>query len=137
MEQASESNNNEWLFFVFCALNTMIILYFIYNSRYKGWKLSGIVFLVTFGIQYFMSQIETIWFNDSLKLSMNGIWAIVSGGVVMTLLFSPTATWLTGKFIPFNQSIGGKVKLDLMPFAKRTVLLSVIVWPLIIFLPVT
>jgi hypothetical protein len=134
MDQAAESDTNEWLFLLVCVLNTLIIMYFIYNTRYKGWKLAGILFLVTFGIQYFMSQIETIWFNDSLKLSMNGILAIVSGGAIMALLFSPTATWLTGNFRPFNQSHSGKVKWDVISYAKRTVLLSVIVWPLIYFL---
>jgi hypothetical protein len=134
MDQASESDNNVWLFLLVCSLNTLIILYFIYNARYKGWKLAGILFFVTFGIQYFMSQIETIWFNDSLKLSMNGILAIVSGGAIMALLFSPTSAWLTGNFRPFDQSLSGKVKWDLLRYAKQIVLLSVIVWPLIYFL---
>lgn len=135
MEMAPDSGNySELLFFLVCGLNTWIIMYFIYNSRHKGWTLAGILFLVTFGIQYFMSQIETLWFNDSLKLQINSIWAIVIGGAVMALLFSFTATWLTGKFRSSNESRIKQVKIQLYPMVKRILLLSVVVWPLVYFL---
>jgi len=135
MEMASDSNNyTELLFFLICGLNTWIIMYFIYNSRINGWKLAGILFLVTFGIQYFMSQIESLWFNDSLKLPINGIWAIISGGAVMYLLFAPIATWLTGKFNTGIESQNAQVQMQVYPMAIRIILLSVVVWPLIYFL---
>ena len=135
MEMTSESSNyNELLFFLVCGLNTWIIMYFIYNSRFSGWKLAGILFLVIFGIQYFMSQIETVWFNDSLLLPVNGIWAIVSGGAIMALVFSLAATWITGKFRTSSEFHKGPSREYLFPMAKKIVLLSVIVWPLIYFL---
>lgn len=135
MDQAPESNNNfEWIFLLVCAMNTAVILYLINRSRFKGLKLAGAVFLVMFGIQYFMSQMETVWFNDSLKLPGNGILAIVSGGLFMALLFSPAAVLLTGNFTPHYEPPAGKAKFELTPMVVRIILLSLIVWPLIYFL---
>ncbi|MCK5700511.1 MAG: hypothetical protein KAI29_05135 [Cyclobacteriaceae bacterium] len=135
MEMSVDSNSNaELMLFLTCALNTAVILYFIYNSRIKGWKLVGVLFLVTFGIQYFMSQIETLWFNDSLDFPIKGIWAIVTGGAIMTLLFAIMATWLTGNFSPIKEYKNGKVKINLASMLKWVILLSVIIWPLVYFM---
>lgn len=133
MEMSSDSNSNQSLFLLVCAMNTGIILYFIHNSRIRGWYLAGVVFLVTFGIQYFMSQIETVWFNESLKMSGNSILAIVSGGAVMLLIFSPVATWLSGHFGPSRQSETVFPKWNLKRMITRIMLLSMIVWPMIYF----
>ena len=134
-EMSADSNSNmELMLFLTCALNTWVILYFINNTQCKGWKLAKTIFLVTFGIQYFMSQIETLWFNDSIDFPINGIWAIVSGGAIMILLFSVTATWFTGNFSPLQKSAGVKAKVDLVPMIKKILLFSVVVWPVIYFL---
>ena len=135
MEMSVDSNSNaELMLFLTCALNTAVILYFIYNSRINGWKLVGVLFLVIFGIQYFMSQIETLWFNDSLNFPIQGIWAIVTGGAIMTLLFALAATWLTGNFSPIKEYKNGKVKINLASMLKWVILLSVIIWPLVYFM---
>lgn len=135
MEMSADSGSNaELMLFIICGLNTWIILYLIYNAQYSGWKLAGTVFLVTFGIQYFMSQIETLWFNDSLNFPINGIWAIVSGGAIMTLLFSVAATFFTGNFKHSKETDNSSAKINLGPMVKRIVLLSVVIWPLIYFL---
>jgi len=134
-EISADSNSNGGLMlFLICALNTWVILYFIYNSQCKGWKLAGTIFLVTFGIQYFMSQIETLWFNDSLHFPVKGIWAIVSGGIIMYLLFSVTATLFTGNFSPIKEPPGKKAKINLVSMVKNILLLSIVVWPVIYFL---
>ena len=103
---ADSGRGGELILLLTCALNTLVILYFIYNSQCKGWKMVGIIFIITFGLQYFMSQIETLWFNDSLNFPIKGILAIVSGGGIMNLLFSVTATWFTGNFSPLKESAG-------------------------------
>jgi hypothetical protein len=134
-EMSADSNSNSGLIlFLICALNTLVVLYFIYNSQCKGWKLAGIIFLITFGIQYFMSQIETLWFNDSINFPIKGILAVVSGGFIMNLLFSVTATWFTGNFSPLKESASEKAKVDLVPIVKYVLLLSIVVWPVIYFL---
>ncbi len=134
METSASSDNNELMFFLVCAMNTGIILYFIYKQRSTGWKLVGILFLVSFGIQYFMAQIETVWFNDSLKLPINGIWAIVSGGAIMNLIIALLATWLTGNFGSSKEFEFTKLKIEVRPMIIRGVIFSVVIWPLVYFM---
>lgn len=132
--EVNSGSNPELMLFITCVLNTAVILYFIYNSKLRGWKLVGTIFLISFGIQYFMSQIETWWFNDSIDFPIMGIWAIVSGGAIMTFLFSVTATLLTGRFKTIDDSVGSKAEIDLLPMIKKTILLAVVIWPMIYFL---
>lgn len=133
--QASDSGNNSGLIlFLTCLLNSGVVLYFIYHARCAGIRLAGIVFLVTFGVQYFLSQTETLWFNDALKIPVNGIWAIVSAGAIQTLLFSVTATWITGHF-KYSEKIGGqRIKTGFLSIIRKILLLSAIVWPVIYLL---
>lgn len=65
MNMAADSiNHADRLLLVICALTTVAMLYFIYHSRLNGWKLVRILFLVLWGIQFFMRQIEPLWFNE-------------------------------------------------------------------------
>lgn len=133
-EASADNSNGEILLLLSCVLNTAAILYFIYNSIIKGWKLVGILFLITFGIQYFMSQIETVWFNDSLNLPINGILAIVTGGAIMSLFFALAAARLTGNFKDKKEYGGGTLKVELVPMLKWVTLVAVIIWPLVYFM---
>lgn len=135
MEPPGDAGENlQLMLLLTCALNTAVILYYIYNSICKGWKLVGILFLITFGIQYFMSQIETLWFNNSLNFPIQGIWAIVTGGAIMCLLFALAATWLTGNFSYKKEYNGATIKVVLTPTIKWVILLAVIIWPLVYFM---
>jgi len=132
MEMETDSDGTAgFIFFLVSALNAGIILKLIYKARYAGWKLAGLVFLVSFGIQYFMSQIETVWFNDSLGLPGNGIAAIVLGGAFTLVAFIAIAIWITGKFKyepdKSNDTSGFRFSV------KKILLLSAVIWPLIYF----
>jgi hypothetical protein len=129
----SSGNTDLWLF-ITCLINTAAVLFFIYNARIKGLKLTSALFLIIFGIQYFMSQIETFWFNDSLKMPLNTIWMVVSGGAIMSILFSITATWLTGKFKKSEQPEVKIPKTEIRSLIKPVVWLAIIVWPLVYFI---
>lgn len=132
MEMETDSNGSAgFIFFLVSALNAGIILILIYKARYSSWKLAGQVFLVSFGIQYFMSQIETVWFNDSLGLPARGIAAIVLGGAITLAIFSVIAIWITGKFKSEPDTSNDRI---LKRFSvKKIILLSVVIWPLIYF----
>ncbi len=135
MEPSGDAGENGGLMLLLtCALNTAVILFYVYNSISKGWKLVGVLFLITFGIQYFMSQMETLWFNDSLNFPIQGIWAIVTGGAIMSLLFAIAATWLTGNFINKKEYNRATIKVVVAPMLKWVSLLAVIIWPLVYFL---
>ena len=135
MDMPLQSNSNpELMLLLTCAINSWVIIYFISKSRFKGWQLVGIVFFVTFGIQYFMSQIETIWFNASLTLPIKGIYAVVTGGAFMNLLFAITATWLTGNFKVSDRQPPIKTAGSDLGLWLRVAVLSALVWPLVYFM---
>jgi len=135
LPDSSTSDGSGGLMLVISSgLNSGAILFFIYNSQYRGWKMVGSLIFMSFGIQYFMSQIETLWFNESLDMPLALIFAVVIAGAIMYLLFSVTATWLTGKFKKANQR---PAKLSIQgwnPLIQRVLILIVVVWPLIYFL---
>lgn len=135
MDASSEtSSSSEYMLLIICLLNTLVILIFIYNSHLKKWKLAGTVFLIAFSIQYVMSQIETLWFNDSLKMPVNLIWAVVFGGAFVLFIFSIVATWLTGNFksIQIEQAIFKTT--DRKSAILKVFLLAAVIWPIVYFM---
>lgn len=40
------------------------------NARVRGWRLAVLLFVAYFGISSAMMQLETLWFNESLKLPL-------------------------------------------------------------------
>jgi len=138
MEPSPDAQGNVMIMlFIICLLNTLAVLVYINSTRLRGYKLVGTLFFITFGIQYFMSQIETVWFNDSLKLPIDGIRALVSGGAIMSLLFSISATWITGKFrhseYASSPSVLSLLKVKDSSFTIRILVLAAIIWPLVYF----
>lgn len=135
METSEASGNSSDLLLLFtCFINTAAVLLFIYNSRVRGFKLTAALFLIIFSIQFFMSQIETLWFNDSLKMPVNTIWMLVSGGAIMSMLFAMSATWLTGNFKQTNAETAYLPKRPVKPPLVQVALLAVVIWPAVYFL---
>lgn len=132
MDTSSDANG-ELMLMIICLLNTFSILIFVYNSVVKGWRLIGIIFLIAFGIQFFMSQIETLWFNDSLKMPVNLIWAVVTGGAFMAFTIAIMATWLTGNFKNPQEYHGSIIKKDRKSLIQNVALLSIMIWPIVYF----
>jgi hypothetical protein len=135
MEGSGESTNSSdlWLL-ITCLINTFAVLLFIYNSRTRGLKLTFVLFLIIFGIQFFMSQIETVWFNDSLKMPINTILMILTGGVIMSAFFSFFATWITGRIRKSTDVKPEFHKPVISMMIKPVALLAIIIWPLVYFL---
>ena len=134
MEAAEESGGGISEMLAVCALNTLAVLILVYNSKVKGLKLAGIIILMVFGIQFFMSQIETLWFNEAVNFPLAGIWAVVFGGFVMAVLFSGSAIWMTRGLKSVNHSMDSptiQVRSDLI---MRVAFLAVIAYPAIYFL---
>lgn len=135
MDDAGESSPSgmQWLLLV-CLLNTAVVMIFIANSQINGWRLAILLFLITFGIQFFMAQIETVWFNDTLQMPVNSILAVTVGGAIMNLAFGIVAVWAMGKF---NKTTVPQVAIN-KPLVKslitRMLILAVLVWPTVYFL---
>lgn len=129
-EPPSDSSATNIMLLVICLLNTGTLLYFIHNSHVRGWKLVLYIFLISFGLQYFLSQIETLWFNDALKMSHDLIWTVVLGGAISIFLFAITATWMTGGFKKVQNSHAGFTN-EKSALIKWISFHAIFTWPII------
>lgn len=136
METASDESSAgaiAWMLLV-CMLNTGVILAFVLYSRVRGWQLIVRLFLIVFGIQFFMAQIETLWFNDALNMPLNSIAALVTGGTILSFAMSFFSVWFTGGFRSIDvKKSPGKMVLT-KPLVLRILLLAVVIWPAVYFL---
>lgn len=90
----------------FC--NTAVLCYAVVRSKFSRLKLVVIVFLVYFGINTFISQIETIYFNESLNIPGMEIFSFFLTGFITALIFSPLAVLIMGKFRRGGRSRSGR-----------------------------
>ena len=77
--------------------NALILSILILRSPLFGLKLIGAVFLVHFGVETFMAQIETVYFNKAIQMAFAEFVSIVAAGGLRALLFAPFAVFILGK----------------------------------------
>lgn len=82
---------------VVSIVNALLLAYPISRSRWHGLKLVGAVLLVFFGVQTFMSQIETIFFGSAFNISATEMTSIVLTGFLTAVFFSFLAVLIMGK----------------------------------------
>jgi hypothetical protein len=116
------------------ALNTAVLMIFVHYAEWTGLRLAATVAMVLYFVQFFLSQIETLWFNDALGLPMNLIHAIFAGGLFTALLYAPVLVGIMGKLKP----VSGPSSLELtgIPMRKlliRISILVVLVYPVLYF----
>ena len=84
---------------VVCACQAAVLSYPIVRSRWSGWRLVLMIFLVQYGIMAFMSAIEAVVFLKYLVDIMPA--AMIphqfAHGAVVAALFSPMAVLIHGK----------------------------------------
>ncbi|MBC8507049.1 MAG: hypothetical protein ISR58_15855 [Anaerolineales bacterium] len=85
------------MIFLVSATNALILSYLALRSRWHGWKLAGALFLTQYGIETFMSQIETVVFNQALQLTSDQAVTLFVSGFVRALIFAPLAVVVLGK----------------------------------------
>lgn len=120
---------------IVCAVNTALLTYTILRSRWRGLRLVGVMALQIFGIQFFLSQIETLYFNFGVKMPGELIAAIVIGGFVLAWVFSFIAVVVLGR-MKKEEPATDVVSPSIQPgaFAWRFILLAAIVYPAIYIL---
>ena len=82
---------------VVSIVNAVILAWPIARSRWHGLKLIGAMVLVFFGVQTFMSQIETVFFGGAFNISAGELTSIILSGLLTTLFFTPLAVLIFGK----------------------------------------
>ncbi len=115
-----------------CFLNTTILTIMIKRSTWYGWKLVWAVALVLYGIQFFMSMIEGLVFNDVLNMPEEGFYSILVGGFVFIVLFSPILVLINGKIKKSEDTDFEQVEVN--NFYLKVGILAVLVYPALYFL---
>ena len=91
--------------FIFVSLiNALVLSFLIIRSPWRGLKLIGAVILVHFGVETFMAQIETLYFNRAVQMEAAEFIGIVAAGALRALIFAPIAVPIFGKLKQPEQS---------------------------------
>lgn len=92
-----EINQAGRAFIVVSFVNALILSYIIIRSRWFGLKLIVILIIVHFGVETFMAQIETLYFNSAVEMETAEFTSILSAGAIRAIIFAPFATLIFGK----------------------------------------
>jgi hypothetical protein len=84
-------------------VDALVLSYLILRSRWWRVKLIGAVILIHFGVETFMAQIETLYFNRAVQMEAAEFMGIVTAGGLRALVFAPLAVFIFGKLKPSPQ----------------------------------
>lgn len=112
------------------VLETIVLSYAIIRSRWTGWRLVVIVFLVFFGVKTFLSQIETVVFLNYLVdvVPVEIIPKLFMMGAITAALFSPLAVLIHGRMkgAEKSQEPNRRLVLPWKEWAWKLILIAVI-----------
>jgi hypothetical protein len=114
-------------------INALILAYPIFRSRWHGLKLIRAVFLVQFGVETFLTQIESLYFNQALQITASEMIGLVSAGAVRALIFAPLAVWFLGRIKRREQSEEKTPAMNFPAWVWRFAGLTVL-YPIVYFL---
>lgn len=81
-------------------VNALVLVWAGRRLSFKGLRLTGALLVLSFGIQVFMTQIETGYFLSAFPLLQNSfdLYMLVLRGLFTSSLFSLLVTWIVGGF---------------------------------------
>lgn len=99
---ATEDSSSTVLYLPLVALlNTLVMVYVIVRARWHGWKLAAVIALAFYGVNTFMSQIETAAFPPvANRLPPGMLSGLFVMGLIQAVIFSPLAVLIMGKWKP-------------------------------------
>ncbi|MBN2148516.1 MAG: hypothetical protein JW726_14100 [Anaerolineales bacterium] len=116
--------------FLVSAINALVLAYPILLSHWYGIRLVSAVIIVQFGVETFMTQIETLFFNSAIQMSATELVGLVTSGLIRAVIFAPLAVLLLGRMkkerLPEEKIIGFKHPKWWIIFASLAVLYVVI-----------
>lgn len=127
IQHASKSSSSSITpILIYSFINTLILTLFIVKSKLRGFKLVAANFTIFWGIQYFMTQIETLYFNYAVKMPVAEIAKVVASGAINAIIFSILAVLIMGKFKREVNSyyINTNVKVSVAKSLPNIVILS-------------
>jgi hypothetical protein len=133
MPDAPESLSAAMLLIV-CFLHVLVLYIFVCNSRWRGLNLTITIFFLVFIIQFFLSIIEAIWFNNALNMPVSGQKFLLLSGFILSLTFSPLFIWISGKMKAKGDDVVPGINwFELLSLESgiKVILLIVIVYPML------
>ncbi len=94
-------------------VNALVLAYPIARSRWHGLKLIGAAFLLEFGAETLMTQIETLFFGSAFNIPADVMRAIILSGALRALIFSPLAVLILGKMRKPGEQAGPNTRLTM------------------------
>jgi len=91
-------------------MNALVLSYLILHSPWHGLKLVSAIVLVHFGVETFMAQSETIYYNHAVQMGTQEFIGILLAGALRALIFAPLAVAIFGKLRKSAQLEGGGAK---------------------------
>lgn len=82
---------------VVCLFNALVLSFLASRSRWFGWQLVGALWLIYFGVETFMAQIETIYFNQAVQMADVTLLALVGAGAVRAAIIAPAVVLIWGR----------------------------------------
>ncbi len=111
---------------VVSLINSLVLSFLILRSRRYGATLVAAIFLVHFGVETFMSQIETVFFNTSVQMGADVLTTVIASGFLRALIFAPLAVLVWGKVKGKpGADKPGRASLPPAEWAKRFALLAI------------
>ena len=93
-EEASQAGR---AFVLVSLIDALVLSFLILRSPWYGLKLIGAVILVHFGVETFMAQIETLYYNSAVQMGTAEFVGIVAAGALRALIFAPLAAIVFAK----------------------------------------
>ncbi len=107
-------------------VDSLVLSLLVLRSRWYGATLVAAVFLIHFGVETFMSQIETVFFNTSVQMGAEVLTSVIASGFLRALIFAPLAVLVWGKLKGKpDADKTGRASLPPAEWAMRFALLAV------------
>jgi hypothetical protein len=106
---AEETSQAATALVVVSLISALVLSYLILRSPWHGLRLIGAVILIHFGVETFMTQIETRYFNSALQMVADELASIVAAGALRALIFGPLAVLLLGEMKSSSKSQKNRV----------------------------
>jgi hypothetical protein len=112
--------------FLVCLLNSVIVVWYVKRTQFSGKELFLRIFIIIFGVMFFMTQVETVYFNGAIKMPWQIIFSTVATGFVVGLVSSFYAVKIRGRIVDKSQNVLVKNKFSFRDFFMKTSILSVV-----------
>jgi hypothetical protein len=92
-----ETSQSGLALLIVSLVDSLALSLLILRSRWSGARLMAAIFLIHFGVETFMSQVETVFFNASVQMGTDVLMNVILSGFLRALIFAPLAVLIWGK----------------------------------------